>query len=369
MLSFLLYEGKAAVALAVFYMFYRLLLKKESFHRLNRMVLVGMVIVSFLVPLCIITIHKPMEMATANETGEVIRIQETAGDFAAPWWSMALTILFWAGVGFVLARMVISILSVVRIIRRSQCVLEEDGCKVFVTEREMDPFSWMRYIVLSQKDWECPHESILTHEKAHIRHRHSVELLLVDILTAFQWFNPAIWMLRMDLQEVHEYEADNAVLQSGANLKEYQYLLVRKTVDKSGFYVANSFSHSTLKNRIAMMKKRNSPLGRGWRVLGLLPLICMCVGLQTETVYDDLPLRQEKTVELNLKADGLVYVNGSGDGLEIDRMGIYVRDMIGNRVYPPLSIRISASPEAPAGASDRLMQELRNYGLLESTLQ
>ena len=138
MLSFLAYEGKAALALAVFYMFYRLLLKKESFHRLNRRVLVGMVVVSFLLPLCVITVHKPMVTAPVET-----RLQATEGAAVAPWWSMALTILFWAGVVFVLARMVISILSVVRIIRRSQYVLEEDGCQVFVTEREIDPFSWI----------------------------------------------------------------------------------------------------------------------------------------------------------------------------------------------------------------------------------
>ena len=364
MLSFLAYEGKAAIVLAVFYMFYRLLLKKESFHRLNRMVLVGMVVVSFLLPMCIITVHKPMETAPPE-----VRIQATEGAAVAPWWSMALTILFWAGVVFVLARMVISILSVVRIVRRSQYVLEEDGCKVFVTEREIDPFSWLRYIVLSQKDWASPHETILTHEKAHVRYRHSVDLLLVDTLTAFQWFNPAIWMLRMDLQEIHEYEADDAVLQSGADIKEYQYLLVRKAVGKSGYSVANSLNHSILKNRITMMLNAGSPRSRGLRALWLLPLICMCVGVQTETVYDDLPIRREGSVELNLKTDGLVYINGSGYGFEIERMGRYLRGMIGNRVYPPLNIQVLASPDAPAGAPDQLMRELRNYGLIESTLQ
>ena len=361
MLSFLAYEGKAAIALAVFYMFYRLLLKKESFHRLNRMVLVGMVVASFVLPLCIITVHKPMETAPLE-----VRMQATEGTATLPWWSMALTILFWAGVVFVLARMVISILSVVRIIRRSQYALEEDGCQIFVTEREIDPFSWMRFIVLSQKDWAGPHGTILTHEKAHVRYRHSVDLLLVDTLTAFQWFNPAIWMLRMDLQEIHEYEADEAVLQSGADIKEYQYLLVRKAVGKSGYSVANSLNHSILKNRIAMMLNVESPRSRGLRALWLLPLMCMCVGVQTKTVYDGLPVRQESPVELNLKTDGLVYINGSGYGFEIERMGLYLRDMIGNRVYPPLNIQVLASPEAPAGASDQLMRELRNFGLIES---
>ena len=368
MLLFLIYEGKVAIVLAVFSLFYRLLLKRESFHRLNRVVLVGMMLVSFLLPMCVITIHKPMEMASQQIPEEVSSIAGIAGTASGAWWPMALSILFFVGVVFVLARELVSILSVLRIIRQGECVQEEDGCKIIITNRDVGPFSWMKYIVLSRQDWASPHASILTHEKAHIQYRHSVELLLVDILSAFQWFNPAIWVLRMDLQELHEYEADDAVLRSGANIKEYQYLLVRKAVDKSGYSVANSFNHSTLKNRITMMKKNKTPLKRGFRVLLLIPLMSMCVGLQTQTVYDDLPVRKEGTVELNLQVDGLVYMNGSGYGLEVERVGRYVRGAIGNRVYPPLNIEVLVSPEAPAGASDQLMRELRNFGLLDSTL-
>ena len=319
MLSFLAYEGKAAIALTVFYMFYRLLLKKESLHRLNRMALVGMVVVSFLLPLCIITVHKPMETAPAE-----VRMQATERASAALWWPMALTILFWAGVVFVLAREVISILSVIRIIRRSQFVLEEDGCQVFVTEREIDPFSWMRFIVLSQKDWASPHETILTHEKAHVRYRHSVDLLLVDTLTALQWFNPAIWMLRMDLQEIHEYEADDAVLQSGADIKEYQYLLVRKSVGKSGYSVANSLNHSILKNRITMMLNAESPRLRGLRVLWLLPVVCLGICLQVRTVYVPQKKQEQRNprkIEPVTEVDGTLFLPESAHELLFLRDG------------------------------------------------
>ena len=368
MLSFLLYDVKAAVALAVFFMFYRLMLRKETFHRLNRIVLVGSVVIAFLLPLCIITIHKPMEMK-ALEQAVPMEGMASVVEKPAPWWSLALIILFWAGAALVLARVIMSILSIARIIRRGERVQEEDGCKIIVTDQDIDPFSWMRYIVLSRKDWEGDHASIITHEKAHIGFRHSLELLLVDILSAFQWFNPAIWMLRSDLQELHEYEADDAVLRSGANIKEYQYLLIRKAVSKSGYSVANSLNHSILKNRITMMSKTKSPLARGLRVLWLVPLTCMCIGAQTKTVYDDLPVRPEGILELNLNADGLVYVNVSSYSLEIEQVGHYLRDMIGNRVYPPLSIQVTASPEAPAGASDQLLRELRNFGLIDTSLQ
>ena len=300
MRDFLLYDAKVAVALLVFYLFYRFLLKKETFHRFNRIVLVGTAVLSFLLPLCIITIHRPMETTaplvtepaivaelTELETAPLVQVSE-------PWWPVALTILFWAGVAFVLVRVLISTLSILRIIRQGEPVREEDGCRILVTERDIDPFSWMKHIVLSRKDWALPHDSILAHEKAHIAYGHSIEILLVDVLSALQWFNPAIWMLRADLKELHEYESDDAVLRAGANLREYQYLLIRKAVSKSGYSVANSFNHSILKNRITMMSKTKSPLARGLRALWLLPVVCLAIGLQARTVYVPVDKDSEK---------------------------------------------------------------------------
>ena len=306
-MEFLIYDGKVAVALLVFYLFYRFLLKKETFHRFNRMVLVGTAVLSFVLPLCIITIHKPIEIdtlaaapattMTATDLAELPSEGLTHGiEATAPWWPIAITILFWTGVGLVLLRVILSILSIAKIIRKGEFIQEEDGCKIIVTERDIDPFSWMKYIVLSQRDWEGDHTPILLHEKAHIEFGHSVEVLLVDVLSALQWFNPAIWMLRADLQELHEYEADDAVLRSGSNIKEYQYLLIRKAVSKSGYSVANSFNHSILKNRITMMSKTKSPLSRGWRVFYLLPLVCLALGLQARTVYVPMDKDNEKIV-------------------------------------------------------------------------
>ena len=295
-MDFLIYDGKVAIALLVFYLFYRFLLKKETFHRLNRLVLVGTAVLSFLLPLCIITIHKPMEsegpaIGTEGITSVIadpalpgVELASAVSP-ATPWWTIVLNVLFLAGVVFMLVRVLVSILSIKKIVRTGEQVQEEEGCKVVVTERDIDPFSWMKYIVLSQKDWDSDHASILAHEKAHISLGHSMEILLVDILSSLQWFNPAIWLLRADLQELHEYEADDAVLRAGTNIKEYQYLLIRKAVSKSGYSVANSFNHSILKNRITMMSKSKSPLSKGLRVLYLLPLVCIGLGLQARTVY------------------------------------------------------------------------------------
>ena len=287
MMGFIVYEGKVAAALLVFYLFYRFLLKKETFHRFNRIVLVATAVLSFVLPLCIITIHKPVEVSAAagNVFTGVAVFDETSSVTSQPWWHIALSALFWSGAAIVLIRLAVSVASILRIVRTGKPVKEDDGTEIIVTGRDIDPFSWMRYIVLSQQDWEAPHDTVVAHEKAHVRNGHSVELLLVDILSALQWFNPAIWMLRSDLQELHEYEADDAVLRGGADIKDYQYLLIRKAVCKSGYSVANSFNHSTLKDRITMMSKSKSPLARGWRAVYMLPLVCLALGLQAQTVY------------------------------------------------------------------------------------
>ena len=307
MTDFLLYDGKVAAALLVFYLFYHFLLKKETFHCFNRVVLFGTAVLSFLLPLCIITIHKPMEMEAtalapvAGGAADLVPVTE----LTASWWWVAITVLFWAGVAFVLARLAFSIRSIIRLIRQGELVSEEDGCKVIVTERDIAPFSWMRSIVLSREDWKGDRQPILAHEKAHIALGHSIDILLVDVLSAFQWFNPAIWMLRTDLQELHEYEADDAVLRAGTDIKDYQYLLIRKAVGRSGYSVANSFNHSSLKNRITMMSKSRSPLSRALRVLYLLPLVCLGVVLQARTVYE--PARQERekdSTAIRIRPDG-----------------------------------------------------------------
>ena len=377
MLSFLAYDIKVAVALTVFYMFYRLLLRKETFHRLNRIVLVGTVAVAFLLPLCIITIYKPMEVEALSLEQGAIPLEGVAPvvEKSAPWWPVALTILFWTGVALVLARVIVSILSIARIIKHGQLVREDDGCKIIVTDRDIDPFSWMRYIVLSRKDWEENHTPILTHEKAHIGCRHSAELLAVDILSAFQWFNPAVWMLRADLRELHEYEADDAVLRSGADIKEYQYLLIRKAVGKSGYSVANSFNHSILKNRITMMSKTRSPLARGLRVLWLLPLVCLGIGLQAQTVYVPVDKDSEKNVKnaashsdfddslsskaisLSLSADGIIKINGQE--VTLDQLKDFIKPE--NQTV----VQFSAEKSVPMGVIEDVRNELRRIGALK----
>ena len=291
MTEFLIYQGKAAIALAVFYMFYRLLLSKETFHRFNRIVLLGTAALSFVLPLCVITLKEvvvvpAMTASSETFTGEEAGTSAMVSEVSEPIWPVILCSLFALGALAVLVHVVFSIIGIRRMIRSGSRQALESGETLIITETDTAPFSWMKYIVISREDYESGYSQILTHEKAHIALRHSWDILFVDMITALQWFNPAIWMLKADLRALHEFEADDAVLRSGANIKEYQYLLIRKAVSKSGYSVANSFNHSTLKARITMMLTKKSSRMSAWKALYVIPLVGISLAATAETKVD-----------------------------------------------------------------------------------
>lgn len=291
MTEFLTYQGKTAVILAVFYMFYRLLLSKDTFHRFNRIILLGTAALSFVLPLCVITIHEVVMIPAVQQAPQVLE-SATIGTVAAvadvsePIWQYVLCVIFGLGAFGVVVMTIISIAKVIGIIAGGERRTLESGEILVITAAETPPFSWMKYIVLSREDYESGYSQILTHEKAHIALWHSWDILFVDMISALQWFNPAMWMLKADLRAIHEFEADDAVLRSGADIKEYQYLLIRKAVSKSGYSVANSFNHSTLKARITMMLNQKSSRKSAWKALYLLPLVGISLAATAVTKVD-----------------------------------------------------------------------------------
>ena len=315
MTTFLTYDLKVAVLVAVFYMFYRLLLSRETFHRVNRAVLLATAAASFLLPLCVITLHRTVLVETGRNPLAMVGGLTAAviEEPSVPLWQTIAIGVFFAGMAATLGYTLVSVLRVWLLIRRAEHHPQADGTVVCVTNKDVSPFSWMHYIVLSHSDYEAQDASILAHERGHIRRHHSLDLLLVDTLTALQWFNPAMWMLRQDLRAIHEYEADAAVLSQGINMRQYQYLLIQKAVSHCGYSVANGISHSTLKNRIDMMLNKKSSSASLLKLLALVPIVGAALALNAETVtdyvYAEKPQTQQKKVVKKGKKTARVKVN------------------------------------------------------------
>ncbi len=321
MIDFLVYDAKVAVLIVVFYMFYRLLLSRETFHRVNRVVLLLTAIASFVLPLCVITMHETVTIQAVPEVS-IGDVQMTlAEEPATPLWQILLPILYIVGVLATLGHTLLAIRKVIRLIRQSEQHPQSDGTIVCVTgNANVAPFSWMRYIVMNRGDYEANNAAILAHERGHIRLHHSYDVVLVDLLTALQWFNPAMWMLRQDLRAIHEYEADGVVLSQGINARQYQYLLISKATSIGGYSIANGISHSTLKNRIHMMTNKKTRSSHLLKLLALVPIIGTALALNARTVTDyvyDEP--QKKQIIKKGKANAKINAGNVGEIVVVEQ--------------------------------------------------
>lgn len=362
MAEFLTYQLKVAIALSVFYMFYRLLLSRETFHRVNRIVLLATALLSFLLPFCVITLHDVV-VIPAVAVAEVGTDAEVVAE-GHSLWTIVLSILFFIGVAAVLANVLVSVIRIRRIINSGSRQEIAGGIDLIITEDKTASFSWMKYIVISREDYHrgCP--QILMHERAHIELRHSWDLLFVDILTSIQWFNPAIWLLKGDLRMLHEFEADDAVLRSGANMKEYQYLLIRKSLGGSGYSLVNNFNHSTLKQRISMMlNKKSSPLST-WKVLYIVPVIGIFLLAMVERKIE---VQQEKPIVISIiTEDGGSNINIDGKVCTKAEVEKIISEKIENAGYVPM-VTINASSDVELGEIIDVKDELRKTKALKIT--
>ena len=290
---FFVYILKSSICLAVFYLFYRLLMARETFHRFNRFALLGILLLSCLLPLIEVSVKQHSEVTQTMLTLEQLLMMADAMSSVGPkvqvqdstsvWIKVAL-LVYLAGIFFFALRNVYSLTRLLMLLKsgrreRIATYLPDKGKRVtlIVHNRDIAPFSWMKYIVISRKDLEENGREILIHELAHIHNRHSWDLLVADICIFFQWFNPASWLLKQELQNIHEFEADETVIKEGVDAKQYQLLLIKKAVGTRLYSMANSFNHSKLKKRITMMlKEKSSPWAR-LKYLYVLPVAAIAV--------------------------------------------------------------------------------------------
>ena len=284
---FFIYILKSSVCLILFYLFFRLLLSKETFHRFNRMALLGVLFFSLLIPCIEVTTRHQVEVHQAVLSIEQLllmaELEATPANVGAVQetptisWVQIVLLVYLAGILFLVCRNIYSLICLFRLVHSGKHEKLEKGVTLVVHNQEIAPFSWMKYIVISRKDLEENGREILIHEMAHIHHRHSVDLLVADICIFFQWFNPGAWLLKQELQNIHEYEADETVINEGVNAKEYQLLLIKKAVGTRLYSMANSFNHSKLKKRITMMLKEKSNPWARLKYLYVLPLAAIAV--------------------------------------------------------------------------------------------
>ncbi len=276
--AFLLYIGKVAILLAVFYLFYRLLMERETFHRFNRAILLLSVLIAFILPLCEITLHKTVVAASTSASGANVTSGVVSDSPLATYGNplLWLFVIYLVGVVLKLLHTAISIYRLNKLINQCEQHPQADGTTIAVCAQNIAPFSWWNTIVFSRRDYQLQDSALNSY--------HSFDLLLMELAIALQWFNPAIWLTGRELRAVHEYEADASVLSGGVDAHHYLNLLMDRANAKLECKLANAISQQTLKNRFQMMARHRSKPSRLLKVLYLLPVVAITLALNAQTI-------------------------------------------------------------------------------------
>lgn len=299
---FFIYSVKVAVCLTLFYLFHKLLMSRDTFHTFNRFAILSMMLLSLVLPLVHLSLDSEAGINRGTVALEGLVAQTVVADGGnGVGEGMTLTQVLLAtyvlGVVLFVGKALLSVGSLLRLIRRARCVEVRNGIRIYTMQGDISPFSWFRYIIMSEKDWQENRREIVLHEMAHIRRCHSMDVAVCNMMIVFQWYNPAAWLLKRELQAVHEYEADEAVLSAGVDATHYQMLLIRKAVGERLFSMANNLNHNSLKKRITMMKiKRTNPVQKA-KIAFVLPLAAMTVAAFASQKVENLSDKVEQESE------------------------------------------------------------------------
>lgn len=270
----------SGIILLCMYLPYKLLLSGERQHRFNRAVIICMYLVAVTVPL-LPRISFPVG-ETANEAATTVVGNITIGPLTggiltahAPLWTRVVLWIYIVGVAVTLLKFLWSYLRLMHIIRQGHKEKREGYTLVIADDAALSPFSWRKYVVVGDPQDADEHSAVMVHELRHLSAGHSIDIFIARLYAILVWYNPVSWLMIDELKTVHEYEADEAVIDSGANLKEYQMLLIKKTAGARLPSLANSLNHSKLQKRVTMMYQSKSKLAGKFSSLALLPALAI----------------------------------------------------------------------------------------------
>ena len=320
--SLLLFLIKSTLILSLLYLAFSVLMRKETFFQLNRMVLLVMVFSSMLIPF--LYVPKPVqpriqvnmdpifqvsptveEPVSTTEIPVILKSAVPASETVQPVSIPIPTIVIFVYLSGVLVSFlmfVYSIGSVLLMFRKARKTVL-NGIRIRVVDHDIPAFSFGRNILISQHDFDTNYEAIITHEQSHIRLGHFYDLMLMELVKIIFWFNPLVYRMVSDLKAIHEFQADDHTLHSGIDAKQYQILIIQKCVGHQKFALANSFNHCQIKNRITMMNKQKTSKAGLWKVATFLPLLALLLMFCGRKGGNEPPDNSFQLNDQNIKLD------------------------------------------------------------------
>jgi len=267
-----MYLFEVGICLTLFYFIYWAFLKKETFFAFNRFFLILSIPVSFIIPL----VRMPSPFLTSPLTENTYALGQTAGiPIHRPGTTDILWLIYLLGAGLFFLHLSYKLIQLLILIKRYGYQYNE-GIKIVFLDKDTTPFSFFNFFFINKSIFsDQDFERIIAHELVHAKQYHSIDMILLELLTIFQWFNPFVWPYKKSLRETHEYLADNAVIAQGCSKAKYQLLIFEQHVGVKLFEFANNFNQSQIKRRITMMEKIKSRGRAKLKILLIVPIVCL----------------------------------------------------------------------------------------------
>ncbi len=275
------YIIKSAMALALLYACIVPLLEKETFHRLNRILILGCLIMSFAIPLVHFTgrTNPTVDMVRQAVLLPEVLINGNANEQSVWSWADIIICIYIIGIVAIFSMTVVQTVRLTKWLRQCEHITDNRGNTIVLTDCATSPFCLFHYIVMSRDDYANNRSFILTHEQEHIRLRHYIDLIILQFATIIQWFNPFVWLIGKNLKAIHEFEVDEAVLNKGIDATQYQKFLVVKAVGNRLQPFANNLNKESLKRRIIMMNQKRSNRWMMLKALLVIPVATLAVSV------------------------------------------------------------------------------------------
>lgn len=291
--SFLLYILESSICISLFYLLFKTLMRKETSFSVNRALLLTIISSSLIIPVIQLPqqIKAPRSLQFEQQftrkeiQPEKLQVsinnkapisQETDKREKASIWTLSevLKYLYIFGTVIAFSILIKSIVLILILFQRAKTI-QMDGYRLLIIDHEVPSFVFRHSIIISQSDYDLHRSAILTHELAHIRFKHFYDLILLELVKIFHWFNPTIYSLINDMKDIHEFQADSYTLNNGIDTKDYQLLIIQKGVGPRRFALANSFNHCQIKKRLIMMNKQKTSKAWRWKVATFLPMLAI----------------------------------------------------------------------------------------------
>ena len=353
------YIIKSALTLALLYTCIMPLLEKETFHRLNRIIVLGCLLMSFIIPLIHFTGGTNQTIDMVRQAVQLPEILIDGNANKQTVWSLTdiLICIYTLGGVAMLSLTAIQTMSLMLRLRRCEHITDNKGNVIVLTDYATSPFCLFHYIVMSHDDYANNRCFVLTHEQEHIRLRHYIDLIILQFATIIQWFNPFVWLIGKNLKAIHEFEVDEAVLNKGIDATQYQKFLVVKAVGNRLQPFANNLNKESLKRRIIMMNQKRSNRWMMLKALFIIPVATLAVsvfasntGVSTVTgeavrTANALPTTNMQTQQSATKAYEVVEVMPKFKGGESAMMEFLMMNM----KYPQAAVKAKQQGRAVVG--------------------